>query len=113
MTRPYQDLIKFLPKEQIIDSIYKSSQFNKFPNGIDFWVGRHNNKTLFCTRQYLPDFSLLDSNNNLIEYTFIHRDQNLTSFEFDSVIGESYILDKFLILSDTENWRQSDIYTNI
>jgi len=113
MTQPYQNLIKFLPKEQVIDSIYQSSEFSKFSNGSEFWVGRHKDKTLFCTRQYLSDFNLLDSNNNKIEYNFIYRDQNLTSFEFDSIIGESYILDEFLILNDTQNWRQSDIYTNL
>jgi hypothetical protein len=113
ITRPYQNLIKILPKDQIIDSIYKSSQFSKFPNDIEFWVGRYNNKTLFCTRQYLSNFNFLDSNNNKIEYNLIYRDQNLTSFEFDSIIGESYILDGFLILNDTQNWRQSDIYTNL
>ena len=112
-TQPYQNLIKFLPKEQVIDSIYQSSQFNKFPNSTEFWVGRHDNKTLFCTRQYLSDFNLLNSQNNKVEYNFIYRDQNLTSFEFDSIIGESYILDGFLILNDTQNWRQSDIYTNL
>jgi hypothetical protein len=113
MTQPYQNLIKFLPKEQVIDSIYQSSEFSKFSNGSEFWVGRHKDKTLFCTRQYLSDFNLLDSNNNKIEYNFIYRDQNLTSFEFDSIIGESYILDEFLILNDTQNWRQSNIYTNL
>lgn len=110
ITRPYQNLIKILPKEQIINSVYGSFKLNQFPNGNAFWVGRHNNKTLFCTRQYLSDFNLLDSNNNKIEYNFIYRDQNLTSFEFDSIIGESYILDEFLILNDTQNWRNTDIF---
>ncbi len=113
MIQSYQDLIKFVPKEQVIDSIHHSSQSNELPNNINFWIGRYNNKTLFCARQYLSDFLLLDSNNNSIEYTLIYRDSNLTSFEFDSIIGESYFLDKFLILNDTQNWRQSDIYTNI
>ena len=48
-------------------------------------------------------------NRNVLDFI----DGDLTSFEFDSIIGESYILNEFLILNDTQNWRQSDIYTNL
>lgn len=111
--KPYEDQIIYLPNSQVIESTYESSAFSKLPNGITFTIGRYNNKTLFTTLTRLSEFTLLDSDNNKVEYNIIHQGDNLTSFEFDSIENKSYYLNDFLILTDTPNWRNSDFYKKI
>ena len=111
--KPYEDQIIYLPNSQVIKSVYESAALSELPGGYIFTIGRHNNKTLFVTLTRLSNFSLLDSDNNEVEYNITHQGDNLTSFEFNSIEGESYYLNNFLILTDTQNWRNSDFYQKI
>ena len=110
--KPYEDKILYLPDSQVIKSIYESAAFSKLPSGHTFVIGRYNDKTLFTTLTGIFEFSLLDSEGNKVKYNIIYQDNNLTAFEFDSVIGKSYYINDFKILTDTQNWRNTDFYTN-
>lgn len=107
-TRPYHDLIKLLPNEQVIKANYESSAFSKFPNGEEFWVGRYKDKTLFITRNPLSNIKIFNSTQTEIESKILLQQHNLIVVEFDSVLGESYYMDNTLFLQDNKNWRHTD-----
>jgi len=111
--KPYKDEILYLPDSQVIKSIYESGAFSELPGNHHFTIGRYNNKTLFITSTRLSDFSLLDLDNNKVKYNITHQGDNLTAFEFNSIEGKSYYLNGFLILTDTQNWRNSNFYKKI
>jgi hypothetical protein len=113
MTRPYQDLIEFLPNEQVIKSVYDSADFKKFPDGKEFWVGRYKGKTLFVTRKPLSNIKIFNSTQTEIEFKILFQQHNLIVIEFDSTLGEFYYIDNFLFLQDNENWRHTDNFVSL
>lgn len=111
MFEPYKDEIKILPSHKVIPSIVESEKFSYFPDGIQFFTGRYQDKTIFTTIKKLDNIELLDHKNNKIEFKFLHKSTKLTSIKFNSIEGESYYINGTLILEDTLNWRKSNSYS--